>query len=60
MPLMFPSKWATDIQLHTNVKAEFGAPCSAKYKTALNSIKFLCQFHNCDAIFESLRKDIRR
>ena len=61
MPLMFPNIWkTTNISTYTNVKAEFGAPCSAKYKTALNALKFLCRFHNCDAIFEALRKDVKR
>ena len=47
-------------EFQSEVKNEFQAPCKAKYDTALGAIKFLCQFHNCDAIFEALKVDVKR
>ena len=58
----YPDIWRVgDIKtkFQLDVKNEFQAPCRAKYNTAFSAIKFLCQFHNCDAIFEALKVDVK-
>ena len=56
--MSFPDIW--NVNTERSVKDEFGAPCLANYKTALNALKHLKQFHNIDAIFSELRKDVER
>ena len=61
----YPDIWGVNkgtflLDEREDVKSEFQAPCRAKYNDALNAILFLCQFHDCNAIFEALRKDVRR
>ena len=65
--MSFPNIWNANRRTNTffvnterSVKDEFGSPCLANYKTALHALKQLKQFHNIDAIFAELRKDIER
>jgi len=44
----------------TGVKSEFHAPCREKYRIALSALRFLCKFHNCDAIIKAIRKDLKK
>lgn len=41
------------------VKAEFHAPCREKYRIALSALRFLCRYHNCEAILRAIRKDLK-
>ena len=41
------------------VKAEFHAPCREKYRIALSALRFLCKYHNCEAIIRAVRKDLK-
>lgn len=41
------------------VKAEFHAPCREKYRIALSALRFLCRYHNCEAIMRAIRKDLK-
>ena len=59
----YPDIWGVNkktafMDKETSVKDEFGAPCMAKYRTALNALKNLKQFHDIDAVFAELRNDV--
>ena len=43
----------------TGVKTEFHAPCREKYQIALSALRFLCRYHNCEAILRAIRKDLK-
>lgn len=65
--MTFPDIWNANRRTDTffmdtkrSVKDEFGSPCLANYKTALRALKQLKQFHNIDAIFAELKKDVER
>ena len=41
-----------------NVKGEFGEPCDAKFKCAVEDLKYLNQFHSPDLIIQELVKEV--
>ena len=41
-----------------NVKDEFWAPCNNQYTKAVSSLKFVCNFHNPEAVLKELKRDV--
>ena len=54
----YPNVWGVNRNIYQ--MSDFQAPHGAKYITALNAIKSLCQYYDCDTIFETLRADVER
>lgn len=46
------------VPLGHSVKEEFWIPCQKAYDSAVRRLKFVCNFHNNEAIFEELKKDL--
>ena len=41
-----------------NVKAEFGPVCKSKYTEITSDLKYMSQYHDLQAVFDSLKQDL--
>ena len=62
--MVYPDIWGTSEDTFfmdkMDIKSEFQKPCQKQYDIALSAMKFLCQYHDCDKVFEALRSDVKR
>lgn len=41
-----------------NIKNDFWVPCNDQYAKAVNSLKFVCNFHNPEVVLKEFKKDV--